>query len=272
MFSGWDIRSTKLGNALLSHQILDYDLVRRVQAHLNSVEVLKGVYDERFLSDAVAATVSHAHECASPKVQLERIRADIRLFKDKNKVGGHTTVIWSASVEPNSPLSRKLDSADDLLKAFEEEDEEKRGGAISPSLIYATAAILEGCSFVNGGSQNTLCEGLSKLAESMEGVYVLGTDFKAGQTKFKTAAVEYLRACGFTPRTIASCNHLGNNDMKNISSSNSVSDAKLKVKHDIFGGWGENIDHKVRRLRFLLRLVSSLGAATGVWCAVGLYF
>ena len=34
---------------------------------------------------------------------------------------------------------------------------------VSPSLIYATAAALEGCNFVNGGSQNTVCAGLVEL-------------------------------------------------------------------------------------------------------------
>lgn len=29
---------------------------------------------------------------------------------------------------------------------------------------------------------------------------MLGTDFKAGQTKFKTAAVEYIRSLGMCPK------------------------------------------------------------------------
>ncbi len=49
-------------------------------------------------------------------------------------------------------------------------------------MLYAVAALLEGCSFINGGSQNTLCRGLSALADEHR-VYCLGTDFKAGQTK-----------------------------------------------------------------------------------------
>ena len=32
-------------------------------------------------------------------------------------------------------------------------------------MLYAAAAVLEGCSFVNGGSQNTMCGALLKLAE-----------------------------------------------------------------------------------------------------------
>ena len=59
---------------------------------------------------------------------------------------------------------------------------------MSPSLLYAAAAVLEGCSFVNGGSQNTVQPGLVALgAQSARPCYVLGTDFKAGQTKAKTA-------------------------------------------------------------------------------------
>lgn len=47
-----------------------------------------------------------------------------------------------------------------LLDAIAADDKE-----VSPSMLYATAAVLEGCSFVNGGSQNTMCEALLKLAE-----------------------------------------------------------------------------------------------------------
>lgn len=32
-------------------------------------------------------------------------------------------------------------------------------------MLYAAAAVLEGCSFVNGGSQNTMCPALFQLAE-----------------------------------------------------------------------------------------------------------
>ena len=47
-----------------------------------------------------------------------------------------------------------------LLAAIANNDKE-----VSPSMLYAAAAVLEGCSFVNGGSQNTMCGALLKLAE-----------------------------------------------------------------------------------------------------------
>ena len=68
---------------------------------------------------------------------------------------------------------------------------------------------------------------------------------QAGQTKFKTAAIEYIRTMGLTPKVVASSNHLGNNDMRNLASADSARMAKLRVKHDIFAPWNEDIDHKV---------------------------
>merc|ERR1711865_1251950 len=144
----------------------------------------------------------------------------------------------SASVE--RPAEVDFRSAKQLLETIltPGDDATGTGVDISPSICYAVAAALEGCSFVNGGSQNTLSPGMSELFEhsyrktheqdvllqqfsniAMDTpAYLLGTDFKAGQTKFKTAAVEYLRALGLPPRVIASSNHLGNNDMLNLTS------------------------------------------------------
>lgn len=244
-----DIRPTKPGDALLRDQILDYDLVRQLRNEMNKVKVFRGVYDKRFIGYSQHASATHVlspAEAPTDSEALKCLRADIRYFKWRNGVVGHTTVIWSASVEPNSDIITQLMTATELLDAIEMTESE-RGGPLPPSLLYATAALLEGCSFINGGSQNTVsCPGLTDLAQQQLGVYCLGTDFKAGQTKFKTAAVEYLRAAGLVPRVIASSNHLGNNDMRNLATCDVAATAKLRVKHDIFAPWQENeLDHKV---------------------------
>lgn len=246
---GWEIRPTPPGDALLEAQILDYDLVRKVQPEMNKVKLFRGLFDPRFIGDSQHETATHVlteQDARCDSDALKCLRADIRYFKWRNGVVGHTTVIWSASVEPNSELVTNLKTPNDLMRSIEMSEEE-RGGPLPPSLLYATAALLEGCSFVNGGSQNTLaCPALWELAKQQLGVYCLGTDFKAGQTKFKTAAVEYLRTMGLTPKVIASSNHLGNNDMRNLDSAKAARSAKLRVKHDIFAPWEEpQLDHKV---------------------------
>ena len=208
---GWDVVPTPLGDALYASRVLDYDLVRQLREEMNRVPVLKGVWDPDFYGETQHAGATHVAPEATRREQLERLRADVRAFKADHAVDGHVTVIWSASVE--RPCEEHATAAA-LLAAIDADDKE----AVSPSLLYATAAVLEGCSFVNGGSQNTLQPGLLDLASGAAaaggggagggGGYVLGTDFKAGQTKAKTAIVEYLRALGLQPRTIASYNHL----------------------------------------------------------------
>jgi myo-inositol-1-phosphate synthase len=263
VIGGWDIRSTKLGQALYDCRVLEPDLVRQVREEMDGMDIMEGVWDPSFIGEsqhATALNVVSGEDNSSTRCRLERIRRDIRTWKEKNNVNGHITVIWSASVE--RPSEAEYKSADELLEAIYDDS---NTDDISPSILYAAAAALEGCSFVNGGSQNTLSaamtslfeqsyrqpdapstSALSKFAPYSSGqAYCLGTDFKAGQTKFKTAAVEYLRALGMSPRVIASANHLGNNDMLNLTTKKTLN-AKMRVKSDIFGPWQEDdLDHKV---------------------------
>ena len=260
---GWDIRPTKLGQALYDCRVLEPDLVRQVREEMDKTEIMEGVWDPSFIGESqypTATNVVAGADNASTRTRVERIRKDIRSWKEKNNVNGHITVIWSASVE--RPSEAEYESPDNLLSAIYDDS---NNDDISPSMLYAVAAALEGCSFVNGGSQNTLSSAmtclydqsyrkpdapsssvLSKFAPySASRAYCLGTDYKAGQTKFKTAAVEYLRALGLSPRVIASSNHLGNNDMLNLTTKKTL-DAKMRVKSDIFGPWQEkDLDHKV---------------------------
>ena len=258
---GWDIRSTKLGQALYDCRVLEPDLVRQVRDEMDKTDIMEGVFDPSFIGESqheTATNVVSGEDNATTLSRLERIRRDIRTWKEKNNVNGHITVIWSASVERPSDAPQ-YKSADELLSAIYDKS---NNDDISPSMLYAAAAALEGCSFVNGGSQNTLSSAMTCLFDetyrkaesatlqkfgpiSTKRAYCLGTDYKAGQTKFKTAAVEYLRALGLSPRVIASSNHLGNNDMLNLTTKKTLN-AKMRVKSNIFGPWEENdLDHKV---------------------------
>ena len=256
---GWDVRDTPLGQALYNSRVLNYDLVRQVREEMDGFEIMPGVFDPSFVGEtqhATATNVVNANDAATWGSKVNRLRSDIRHFKERHGVSGHVTVIWSASVE--RPAEAEFASADALLSAIDTNKDDD----ISPSILYAVAAALEGCSFVNGGSQNTISPALSELYEqsyrssdsavlskfhpSTDCAYLLGTDFKAGQTKFKTSAIEYIRALGLKPKVVASSNHLGNNDMLNLTSKVTLK-AKMRVKSNIFGPWEEDeLDHQVR--------------------------
>ena len=79
------------------------------------------------------------------------------------------------------------------------------------------ACTLESTPFINGSPQNTFVPGAIELAEK-HGSFIGGDDFKSGQTKMKSALVDFLINAGIKLTSIASYNHLGNNDGKNLSS------------------------------------------------------
>lgn len=88
---------------------------------------------------------------------------------------------------------------------------------VSPSTLFAIASILEGCPYINGSPSNAFVPGCIELAERHK-AFIGGDDFKSGQTKLKSVVAEFLVNAGIKPLSIASYNHLGNNDGKNLSS------------------------------------------------------
>lgn len=122
-------------------------------------------------------------------------------------------VQWTANTERYADIIEGVnDTADNLLKAIENGHEE-----VAPSTIFAVACILDGVPFINGSPQNTFVPGCVELAEKHKS-YIGGDDFKSGQTKMKSALVDFLINAGIKLTSIASYNHLGNNDGKNLSS------------------------------------------------------
>ena len=156
---------------------------------------------------------------------------------------------WTANTERFSDIITGVnDTAENLLKAIDAGHEE-----VSPSTVFAVASILEGAPFINGSPQNTFVPGAIDLAEK-HGAFIGGDDFKSGQTKMKSALVDFLITAGIKLTSIASYNHLGNNDGKNLSShrqfrskeiskSNVVDD--MVAANNVLYEEGEHPDHIV---------------------------
>ena len=145
------------------------------------------------------------------QAHLEQLRADIRKFKADNKLE-QLVVFWTANTERFADILPGVnDTADNLLHAIKTSHDE-----VSPSTLFAVAAILEGAPFINGAPQNTFVPGCIALAERHKS-FIGGDDLKSGQTKLKSVLAEFLVNAGIKPLSIASYNHLGNNDGRNLS-------------------------------------------------------
>lgn len=214
VLGGWDISSAPLDEAMRRASVLDWDLQRQVAPYMKDFKPLPSIYYPEYIAtnqSARADNVLNKDQYPNKKAHLEKVREDIRHFKAENDLDT-VVVCWTANTERfSSIVEGKNDTADNLLKSVEENYEE-----ISPSTIFALASILEDAPFVNGAPQNTLIPAVIEFAER-QGAFLGGDDLKTGQTKVKSVLAEYLVNAGLKPLSIASYNHLGNNDGHNLS-------------------------------------------------------
>jgi myo-inositol-1-phosphate synthase len=209
VLGGWDINDANLLVAAKRAKVLDVTLVREVAKDLEAIVPLPGVYDAAFIASNQKDRVNHVIP-GTKADQVEQIRKDIREFKAKHGLD-KVVVLWTANTERYSKVEAGLNMTEaEILASISSNKAE-----VSPSSIYAVACIHEGVPFINGSPQNTFVPGVIELALSRN-VPIGGDDFKSGQTKLKSALVEFLIGAGIKPVAIVSYNHLGNNDGRNL--------------------------------------------------------
>lgn len=213
VIGGWDISSLNLAQAMDRAKVLEPALKAHVRKEMAELKPLPSIYYPDFIAanqeDRADNLLEGSKAC---NAHVEQIRKDIRDFKANNGLD-KVVVLWTANTERYADIIDGVnDTADNLLKAIDQGHEE-----VSPSTVFAVACILEGAPFINGSPQNTFVPGAIELAEK-HNAYIGGDDFKSGQTKMKSALVDFLINAGIKLTSIASYNHLGNNDGKNLSS------------------------------------------------------
>lgn len=212
VLGGWDISGLPMDKAMARAQVLDWDLQRQVAPYMAALgSPMPSIYYPDYIAanqearadNVISGTDKHAH--------VEHIRADIRAFKEKHGLD-QVIVFWTANTERYSDIIPGVnDTADNLLTSIKASHAE-----VSPSSVFAVASILEGVPFINGAPQNTFVPGVIELAEQKKS-FIGGDDLKSGQTKLKSVLAEFLVNAGIKPLSIASYNHLGNNDGHNLS-------------------------------------------------------
>jgi len=213
VLGGWDISGLNLADSMDRAKVLEPTLKSLVRKEMAQMVPLPSIYYPDFIAanqeDRADNLIPGSKACLE---HVEQIRKDIRDFKAANNLD-KVIVQWTANTERFADIIEGVnDTAENLLKAIEAGHEE-----VSPSTVFAVACILEKAPFINGSPQNTFVPGCIELAEK-HGAFIGGDDFKSGQTKMKSALVDFMINAGIKLTSIASYNHLGNNDGKNLSS------------------------------------------------------
>lgn len=244
---GWDISKANLADAMQRAKVLDFNLQKQLIPHMTCMQPRKSIYYPDFIATNQQERANNLIS-GTKYQQLEQIRKDIAEFKAAKNLD-QVIVLWTANTERFSEIIPGVnDTAENLLNAIKHGHEE-----VSPSTMFAVAAALEGCTYINGSPQNTFVPGAIELAEKHK-TFIGGDDFKSGQTKLKSVLVDFLVSAGIKPVSIVSYNHLGNNDgynlsapqqfrSKEISKSNVVDD--MVQSNKILYQPGEKPDHCV---------------------------
>ena len=193
-----------LYDAAYRAQVVEPALIEQLKPELSSLVPMKAIFNARYIASNQADRVDNVFTGTNAQC-IERARKDIKEFKSKvDKV----IVLWTANTEEFYERD---------IKTREELDSLITGDALLPaSVLYGYASLMEGCVFLNGSPQNTISKGLIQLAKEQNS-FLGGSDFKTGQTKFKSIMADFFIGTGLKLASCMSYNHLGNNDGKNLS-------------------------------------------------------
>jgi myo-inositol-1-phosphate synthase len=256
VIGGWDISKMDIYHATKRACVHEPTMIEQIKDELEQMHPLPAVFDLSFVAPNQKDRADNVIP-GTKQEQLETVRKQIREFKEKNGLD-KVIILWTANTERYCEIKPDVHmTAEQLLAGIKAGDSE-----IAPSLIYATAAVLEHVPYINGSPQNTFVPGLIELAEK-EGVAIMGDDFKTGQTKFKSVMADFLISSGLKLTAVVSYNHLGNNDGLNLDFEKcfrSKQISKSSVIDDMVGGNpilypnGEHPDHVV-----VIKYVPSVG-------------
>jgi myo-inositol-1-phosphate synthase len=245
VFAGWDIFPDDTYASALNAGVLEKTLLDQIRPELEAVKPMPGVFHNRYVKKLEGTYIKKGQNWYDLAQQL---REDIRNFKKESGVS-RTVMVWCASTE----VFMKPAPVHQDIAAFEKGLRENDPN-ISPSMVYAYAAIQEGVPFANGAPNLTAdVPALVGLAREMS-VPTAGKDFKTGQTLMKT-----ILAPGFKARLIGihgwfSTNILGNRDgevLDDPESFKTKEESKLSVLESIlqphlYPQLYEELYHKVR--------------------------
>ena len=203
VFTGWDINQENVYDIALKSKVLKNDLLEELKPDLQKINVLKGVFDEKYVRRLNGDWIKSGEN----KLDLaKQVMADIESFNESSSVDSNV-MIWCGSTEvymEPSEIHLSLDAFEEGLKSNHED--------IAPSMIYAYAALKMGIPFANGAPNLTVdIPALQELANKTK-TPIAGKDFKTGQTLMKTILAPGLKARQLGINGWFSTNILGNRD------------------------------------------------------------
>ncbi|HTS68062.1 MAG TPA: inositol-3-phosphate synthase [Terriglobia bacterium] len=203
VFGGWDLFKDNAYAAACKAGVLEKSHIDKMKGFLKSLEPMPAAFEHKWVKNLEPNNV----KTGKTKMDLaEQVMEDIQRFKKQSRAD-RLSMIWCGSTE----VYTEPQPVHDTLQTFEE-GLKNNSPDISPSMIYAYAALKLGVPFANGAPHITVdIPALTNLALKKK-VPISGKDFKSGQTFMKTLLAPGIKAKLLGMKGWFSTNILGNRD------------------------------------------------------------
>ncbi|MEE9402765.1 MAG: inositol-3-phosphate synthase [Desulfobacteria bacterium] len=227
VFGGWDVFPDNCRLAASQCKVLNREHLEAVGSFLEGLEPWPAVFDQTFVKNLDGPNVKPQ----APHLELvEAIKADIEAFRHQHGVS-RCVMIWCGSTEAYLKPGEVHASLSNFEEGLENNDPN-----ISPSMLYAYAALTSGIPYINGAPNLTVdIPAMVELTNQCD-VAIAGKDFKTGQTLIKTILGPGLKARMLGLTGWYSTNILGNRDgmvLDDKASFKTKEESKLSVLETI---------------------------------------
>lgn len=227
IFGGWDVFGENCYQAALQAGVLKREHLEAVSPFLEGIQPWPAVFNQKFVKNLVGPNVKPE---ASHLELIGAIKTDIDTFRREKKVS-RCVMIWCGSTEAYLEASEVHASLNNFEAGLKRNDPN-----ISPSMLYAYAALTSGIPYINGAPNLTVdIPAMVELADQCR-VVISGKDFKTGQTLMKTVLAPGLKARMLGLTGWYSTNILGNRDgmvLDDRDSFKTKEESKLSVLESI---------------------------------------
>ena len=201
--------------------------IEAVSDALREIRPMRAAFERKYARNLEG---DHIMEGVSKREMLNAIREDINRFREDKQVE-RVVMLWCASTEIFIEPGPAHMSIEALEAAIDDGDE-----TVSPAMLYAYAALLEGVPFANGAPNLAVDAPALRQYATEHGIAISGKDFKTGQTLMKTVLAPMLKARQLGLRGWYSTNILGNRDGEVLDAPENFKtkeESKLGVLEDI---------------------------------------
>ena len=203
VFGGWDPISPNVLEAARTCGVLEERDLAPISAELEGIVAMDAVFDQRWVKKLEGTRVK---TMTSKWEQAQALIDDIERFRTDNDCD-RLVVVWCGSTEAYQEPSAVHDTVASFEQGLRDDDDN-----ISPSQIYAYAALSSEVPFANGAPNLSVDLPCMLELAATRGVPIAGKDFKTGQTLMKTMLAPGFKARMLGLRGWYSTNILGNRD------------------------------------------------------------